>query len=182
MEGINEKQKKFCHQYIIDWAKARSYMYAYPESTYEAAAVSAHDLLKKPKIIEYIDSIKNNLEEEAGISKLMVIKEHQKIAFTSIAHIHDTWIDLTEFEKIPDNVKSCISEIHTQVVKRRSPIGDGEFEVLDVEQVKVKLFDKQKSLDSISKLLGYDQELKIDVKSGGESIAPITWVTNEPNK
>lgn len=71
---LDEKNKLFCHEYIVDWAKAKAYMRAYPDSSYEAAAVSANRLLKNAKILTYISLIKNNLEEEAGISKIGNLK------------------------------------------------------------------------------------------------------------
>lgn len=40
--------------------------------------------------------------------------------------------------------------------------GDDDI-VVEEEWVKIKLYDKQKSLDSISKMLGYDAPQKIEV-------------------
>lgn len=174
-KALDGKQKMFAHEYIIDWAKARSYMKAYPDSSYEAAAVSANRLLKNAKIIEYIELIKNDFEKEAGISKLMVLREHQKLAFSSISHLHNTWIERKEFEKLTDDQKDCISEIDTKVFKKN--IGDSEaLESVDVEHIKVKLYDKQKSLVEIGKLLGYNLAEKIDHTSKGEKIQQITGI------
>ena len=38
-------------------------------------------------------------------------------------------------------------------------------EVIEEDWVKIKLYDKQKSLDSISKMLGYDAPTKIEIES-----------------
>jgi hypothetical protein len=46
---------------------------------------------------------------------------------------------------------------------------------MQVEFVKIKLYDKQKALDSISKMLGYDSASKIDLSSMGEKIN-ITFI------
>jgi len=101
-----------------------------------------------------IKSLKDNLAETAGISSLRVIKEHEKIAFSSIAHLHNTWLERTEFERLTDDQKACIKNISTKIVKRNICTND-EPDIVDVEYVKIELYDKQKSLDSINAMLGY---------------------------
>jgi len=45
----------------------------------------------------------------------MVMEEHKKLAFSSIANLHNTWITRKEFEELTEDQKACISEITTQV-------------------------------------------------------------------
>jgi len=69
---LTEKERIFCHQYIIDWNGARSAREAgYSETS---AREIASQNLAKLHIRQYINLIKNNLEEEAGISKLGNLK------------------------------------------------------------------------------------------------------------
>lgn len=162
---LTERQKVFCREYIYDWNATRSYKVAYPDvKNDDTAAACSSRLLSNAKIQAYLESIQKDLEKEAGVSRKMVIREHMKLAFSSIAHLHNTWILRKEFEDLTDDQKACISEIDTKVKteyeydpddpKNRKPIG--------VEYVKIKLYDKQKALDSISKMLGYDAAQKID--------------------
>lgn len=155
LEDLTEKQKIFCREYIFDWNGARAARVAgYSE---DSAREIASENLTKPHIQAYITLIQRDLEKTAGISRLKVIAEHQKLAFSSIAHLHDTWVTRKEFEKLTDEQKDCISEISTQLKTTRN--SDGSLE--ENEYIKIKLYDKQKSLDSISKMLGYNEPDKI---------------------
>lgn len=154
-QKLTDKQKIFCREYIIDWNATRAAIVAgYSEKT---ASEVAYENLRKPQIEKYIEKIRADLEKQAGISRLRVLTEHIKLAFSSIAHMHNTWIDRKDFEELTEDQKSCISEIQTRVVRRA--IND---EICDVEEIKIKLYDKQKALDSITKMLGYDAATKIE--------------------
>lgn len=156
---LSEKQKKFCEEYCLDWNGTKAAIRAgYSE---ESAKEQASRLLTNDNIQTYIQSIKNDLEFLCGISRRMVMEEHKKLAFSSIAHLHNTWIERKEFEELTEDQKSCIAEITTQV-KKYTPKDAPAYEV---EFVKLKLYDKQKALDSISKMLGYDAAIKIEQKT-----------------
>jgi phage terminase small subunit len=157
IEELNPSQKAFCREYIFDWNGTRAYKSAYPGVEDSTARVNASKLLTNANILAYITEIQRDLEKTAGISRLKVITEHQKLAFSSIAHLHDTWVTRKEFEKLTDEQKDCISEISTQLKTTRN--SDGSLE--ENEYIKIKLYDKQKSLDSISKMLGYNEPDKI---------------------
>jgi phage terminase small subunit len=161
---LTEKEKIFCREFIFDWNATRAAKAAgYSAKT---AAVIGHQNLRKLYIQKEIEEIQKELEKISGISRLRVLKEYEKLAFSSIAHIHDSWIEKKAFDKLTDDQKTCISEIQTRVVKKK--VGDSE--IVDVEEVKVKLHDKSKALDSITKMLGYNEAEKHDHTSGGEQI------------
>lgn len=178
-ESLNASQEEFCKEYIFDFNATRAYQKAYPESSYESAMSSSCDLLRKPKIQDYIKTLQEDLEKQANISRLMVLQEHKKLAFSSMSRLHDTWITRKEFEELGEDERDCISEIQTRVVKKN--IGTKqEPEIVDVEEIKVKLYDKQKALDSISKMLGYNEAEKHAVS--GSMINYNTDVTKEEAK
>ena len=158
---LTEKQRIFCNEYILDWNGTRAAIKAgYSEKT---ANVIASENLTKPYIQAYIKDLQADIEKIAGVSRLRVINEHIKLAFSSIAHLHNTWIELSEFEKLTADQKSCISEISTQTRIELRGDRDDKTEI-QVDYVKIKLYDKQKALDSISKMLGYDAATKMEVK------------------
>ena len=144
---LNERQKIFCNEYIYDWNATRSYNIAYPDEkrSNDTTRVMACRLLTNDNIQSYIKEIQSDIQKQAGISRLMVINEHKKLAFSSIAHIHNKWIELKDFEQLSDDQKDCISEIDTKVLKKNLGTRD-EPEIVDVEYVKIKMYDKQKSL------------------------------------
>jgi len=167
LEKLTPKEKMFCHEYIIDWNGARAARVA--GYKLERDRQTAHDNVTKSYIKQYINYIKNDFEKEAGLSKLKVLLEQTKIAFSSIAHLHETWIKRKEFDKLTDEQKSCIAEITTQLRANRN--AEGEIE--ENEYVKVKLYDKQKSLESISKMMGYNEAEKINHEITDKRISKV---------
>lgn len=164
---LTEKQKAFCVYYCKNgWNGTQAAISAgYSECT---AKEMASENLTKPNIQAEVSRLKGNIEEVCQISKAMIVQEHRKLAFSSIAHLHDTWIERKAFGQLTDDQKSCISEISTQT--RKMLVGDG---VVEVEFIKIKLFDKQKALDSITKIMGYDAPVKAEL-SGVIDIHQIT--------
>gem|GEM_PF-347563 len=157
--GLTERNKIFCREYIYDWNGSRSYKVAYPDITDETARVNASRLLTDANIKAYIELIQKDLEKLAGISRMKVISEHMKMAFSSIAHLHNTWRERKDFEELTEDQKSCIAEISTQIKVGRNVSG----ELTENEYVKIKLYDKQKALDSICKMLGYEAPVKSEI-------------------
>lgn len=87
------------------------------------------------------------------------------MAFSSIAHLHNTWIKRKDFETLTEDQKACIAEIDTKVKTEWEYDTDTkEREPISVEYVRIKLYDKQKALDAISKMLGYDAASEINVR------------------
>jgi phage terminase small subunit len=171
---LTGKQKAFCREYIYDWNATRSYLVAYPNTkNAKVAGVLAVRMLANDRVKEYITDIQKDLEKLAGISRMKVISEHMKMAFSSIAHLHDTWIQRKEFESLTDEQKDCIAEIDTKIRTEYEydPDNPKEKKPIQAEYVKIKLYDKQKALDSISKMLGYDAPQKIE--HSGEINSPM---------
>lgn len=170
MADLTGKQKRFCESYIWDFNASRAARDAgYSEDT---AGQIGFENLKKPEIQAFIQELQDNLAKTAGISRLKVLREHEKLAFSSIAHLHDTWIERKEFEKLTDDQKACIAEISTQTKQITEWDGDTPVPVT-VEFVKIKLYDKQKALDSISKILGFDAPKKLAVSMGEKQVFKI---------
>jgi phage terminase small subunit len=179
MKKLTKKQNIFCHEYIKDWNGTRAAIAAgYSKKT---AALIAHENIRKPNIQAFINKIEENIEKEAGLSKLLVLLEHKKIAFSSISHLHQTWIERTEFDKLTGEQKACIQEISTKTIKKNT--GTNEVpEICEIEYVKIKLYDKQKSLDSITKMLGFEAPQSVEIK-GFQSFADLMMevMKNEKN-
>lgn len=166
---LTAKQEKFCYEYVLHLNASKAALNAgYSKKT--APFIGAENL-KKPQIAERISHMQANLAETAELSALRVLKEHQKIAFSSIAHMHQTWIERTEFDQLTDDQKACIRSISTKIVKK--DIGFEEPEIVDVEYVKIDLYDKQKSLDAINNMLGYNAPTKQELTGkDGKDLMP----------
>lgn len=170
MKKLTYKQKRFCQEYIRDWNATRAAIAAgYSEKT---AYAIGQENLKKPEILAYVNRVQTDLEKLAQISKLRILEELAKIAFSSIARLHNTWLDRKDFEDLSENERACISEIETRIVKRN--IGTKKDpDIVDVEQIKVKLFDKLRAIDAINRLMGYDAPLKANLNVKHDNAARI---------
>src|ERR1035437_2440943 len=127
-------------------------------------------MLRKVKIMAFIEEIQKDLSKLCGISKQMIVDELRKMAFTSIAHLHNTWITLKEFNELTEDQKASIHEIDTKVLKKN--VGTQiEASIVDVEYVRIKLFDKAKSIEIINKMLGNNAADELKVTSN----VNITW-------
>lgn len=174
---LTNKQEKFCYEYCMDFNATQSAIRA--GYSIKTAGVIGNENLNKPYIQNRIKKMQDNLAETAGISRLRVLSEHMKLAFNSIANLHNTWIKRKDFEDLTEDQKSCIAEIDTKIkteyeynpdTEKREPIG--------VEYVRIKLYDKQKALDSISKMLGFDAPTKLDVGINNLNLPIINIRTN----
>lgn len=168
-KGLTIKQEKFCNKYLECGNASEAYRYAYNASrmSEETVCNSAYKLLQNGEITARIAYLREHLAEAAGISALQIIREHQKIAFSDATKIRTGWMTLKDFEALTPDEKACIKSIETKQTKRTTPMGD---ELVD-EVVKITCYDKQKALDSIVSMLGYNAPEKKEVT--GKDGAPI---------
>lgn len=170
-EKLTDKELIFCHEYIVDWNGARAARKAGYEQNRDRQ--TAYDLVTKSYIKQYIDFIKDDIAQEAGLSKLMIILEQKKIAFSSIANLHETWIKRHEFEDLEQEQRDCIQEIETKIrTEYEFNSESNKREPISVEYVKIKLYDKQKALDSITKMMGWNEPDKLNIESPMGSMSP----------
>ena len=163
--GLNERQERFCQEYVIDLNGTQSAIRAgYSQKT---AYSIAYNLLKKVEIQQRIKEIQSDLQKATGLTAIRILNEHKKLAFSSIAHLHDTWIERKDFDKLTKAEKDSIKSISTKVLKAQNIGTKDEPEIVDIEYVKIELWDKQKSLDSIANLLGLNAPIKNEVDTGG---------------
>lgn len=175
------KQEKFCNKYLECGNASEAYRYAYNCSNMSDNAIwnAASILMDDPKVTQRIDYLKSNLAEASGITALQIIREHQKIAFSDATRIRNGWMSLKEFESLTDNEKACIKSIETKQTKRITSMGE---EVID-EQVKITCYDKQKALDSIVNMLGYNAPDKKEVTGkNGEALFPARTLSPQEAK
>jgi len=155
---LTEKEKAFCLEYCTDWNATRAAKAAgYSE---KSAREIASRLLTKVNILDHVKKIQATIEESIGLSKMRVLRELMKIAFSDTSKIHKTWVEKNKFESLPADVKSCIQEVETRIVKKNNSTKNDP-EMIDVEMVRVKLYNKQSGLEAISKIMGYDAPVKV---------------------
>lgn len=155
------KQEKFCNKYLECGNASEAYRYAYNclKMSDNSVWCNASQLLTDTKVIQRINYLKDHLAEAAGITALQIIREHQKIAFSDATRVRNGWMSLKDFESLTEDEKACIKSIETKQTKRTTQGGE---EVID-EQVKITCYDKQKALDSIVSMLGYNAPDKTEL-------------------
>lgn len=158
--GLTIKQEKFCNKYLECGNASEAYRFAYDCSELAESTIwsKASLLLDNNKVRARIDYLKTHLAEAAGISALQIIREHQKIAFSDATRVRNGWMSLKDFESLTEDEKACIKSVETKQIKRKTPIGE---DIID-EQVKITCYDKQKALDSIVNMLGYNSPEKME--------------------
>jgi phage terminase small subunit len=171
-EGVKltSKQERFCYEYCIDFNATQACIRAGYKS--KCAAEVGRQNLIKVVIRDRIQHMKDNLAETAGISALKIINEHQKIAFSSVSEMYNDWFEMSEFNKLTADQKACIKSISTKVLKKNIGTKDVP-DIIDVEYVKIELYDKQKSLDSINAMCGFNAPIRQEIKNE-ITIAPMT--------
>lgn len=157
------KQEKFCNKYLECGNASEAYRFAYNCQKMSDTTIqnNAYMLLQNSEIKARIEYLKTHLAEAAGISALRIIREHQKIAFSDATRVRSGWMTLKEFNELTDDEKACIKSIETKQTKRVA--SDGEI-VID-EIVKITCYDKQKALDSIVNMLGYNAPEQHEIKT-----------------
>lgn len=164
---LSVKQEKFCNSYLEFGNASDAYRNSYNclNMKPEAINVKASQLLKKDKIRIRVEELQLELKKKTAITKERVLEELGKIGFSTIAHLHNTWIERKDFEKITDDQKACIKSISTKIMKKNVGTSDNP-ETVDVEMVKIELYDKVRALEVINKMMGYERpgEMKTDLR------------------
>lgn len=164
---LSVKQENFCNYYLECGNASDAYRRSYNSLNMKPETINtkASQLLKKDKIRARVEELQLELKKKTAITKERVLEELGKIGFSSIAHLHNTWIERKDFEKITEDQKACIKSISSKIMKRN--IGTSECpNIVDVEMVKVELYDKVRALEVINRMMGFERpgEMKTDLR------------------
>ncbi|KAA6300978.1 MAG: hypothetical protein EZS26_002870 [Candidatus Ordinivivax streblomastigis] len=162
-QALTPRQERFCYEYLLHLNATKAAINAkYSEKT---ARKTGSRLLKNDNVRERINYLKNNLAEIAGISVLRILKEHEKMAFCEIGQLRNGWMNLKKFEKLTPEQRATIQEVITRKTKHG-------------KEVKIKIYNKQKSLESISAIIGLYNQKNTGI-SGNEPKSPFADMTDE---
>tara|TARA_R110000787_G_scaffold72755_5_gene162192 strand:- start:118 stop:519 length:402 start_codon:yes stop_codon:yes gene_type:complete len=78
LKNLNDKQKAFAKEYLIDYNGTRAYREIYPDCEYDSARAASSKLLTNINIKNYIEHIQKDLLKLCGVSVLgnvMKLKE-----------------------------------------------------------------------------------------------------------
>ncbi len=163
-QGMKENWIEFTREYVLaGWNKTKAYKKAYPDCNSDmAACVNAIRLLKNAKIKEYIELIKNDIEDLCGINKVWLVKRWKRAADVDITDYLDTdgetfWLNggLT-LSDLPREVTSLITDFK-----------------MTKDGLQLKMTSQAEAKTQIAKLLGYNAADKTDITTAGKPIEPV---------
>ena len=158
------KQENFCNYYVECGNASEAYRRAYNAVNMKDKTIweRASKLLNEYKDSTRVEELRRQANDMAKITKERILKELSNMAFSSISEMHNTWIERKEFDKLTDSQKASIKSISTKVLKKNIGTKDDP-QIVDVEFVKIELYDKIKAIECINKMLGYNEPEKVDV-------------------
>lgn len=172
MRKLTIKQENFCNYYIESGNASEAYRRAYSCNNMKYLTVNrkAVELLNNGIISARVNELQEEQKEKSDITKERILQELSGIAFSTIADMHNTWIELSDFEKLTKRQKASIKSISTKIQKKN--IGTSENpEMVDVEYVKIELHDKLKAIERICKMLGFDSPTEVKIQKEGEEMS-----------
>lgn len=160
-DSLTDRQMLFCMHYVgeckFNGAKAAEMAGYEPKN----AASYAVYLLKNPNISQFIESLKNDLGRRIGISAEMIAQEMAKLAFFNIKDIMTVDGGIKPVFTMEDKDSAAISSIEVFEEKAKDT-----GEVLGYVK-KVKLADKQRALEGLNVMLGYNKPTTQVIKHDG---------------
>lgn len=144
---LNEKQKRFCEEYIVDLNASKAALRAgYSEKT---AGSTGSENLKKPEIQSYISELQNKRAERVEVTQDEVLSELKNFAFADITQT--LLLTTEEVMNLPVEVRRMITKYkHTT---RSFKNEDGQMVKEDV--LELWFVDKTKAFEMINRHIGF---------------------------
>ena len=156
MSKLNEKQKTFCREYLVDLNATQAYIRAgYSE---KGASVSGSQLLANPNVQAFIQKASKKRQERTEIKGDELLQFWHDLTYTPMDEMFDQGPDGTlvpkSFDQMTVRAKRCVSEMKSQFAS------DG------TGWQSIKRLDQIKASEMLGKSLGLFKD-KLEV-SGGE--------------
>ncbi len=164
---LTKNQRIFCDEYLIDRNGTQSYLVAYPNTKKKStASVSAHHLLRKPKIKEYINERLKDIAKKSAVTVERILQEESLIAFSDMRQLFDGGFVQIAPGDLPENIARAVAGIE---IKEKVLYTTDDDETVMSRTYKYKLWDKGGSLNRLEKHLGMHQ----DNKNVGDSLEAL---------
>lgn len=153
---MNDAQKRFCDEYLIDLNATRAYRTAYPGCQKdETANTNSSRLLRNAKVQEYIQERQIELQNETNITQKRIIEELANIAFFNIKDVYNANGTLKSINELDEKTARAISSIKS--LQKVTNVQD--------QTVEIKSYDKKGALELLGKHLGMFKE-KVEFGQG----------------
>jgi phage terminase small subunit len=154
-------QLKFCREYATDGkGKEAAIRAGYPA---DDAKHIASALIQDPRIIKRVEQCIEEQLSQIDVSRNRIAQEFARIAFSDIRDFYDENGLMLPVEKLPLNAARVVQAIEVEEIyegfgPNRRPIGYTK---------RVKLWDKKAALDSLCKMLGFNEPDKLQIGQVG---------------
>jgi phage terminase small subunit len=147
--GLNDRQRRFCDEYLIDFRPSKAYLRAGYEATEKAAMTNGSKLLTNECVTAYIAKKMDAAAKRNEIRQDRVIQELAAIAFLDIGDAFNDDGSLKAIKEMPEAVRRAIGGIEVEEIYD----GVGKDRVWRGKLHKIKMIDKTKGLDLIGRYL-----------------------------
>ncbi len=169
--GLTDKQKQFCHEYIIDLNATQAAIRAgYAENS---ANEQGSQILVNLSIQKYISELKALRSERCQITQDEVLNELRKIALSDIRNYYNELGQILSPHELSDKAAASIQGIDVDEIKEYDR-DQGQMKVIGVSK-KIRLHDKIKALDLLGRHLGVfekDNSQRRDILTVVTGISP----------
>jgi phage terminase small subunit len=143
MAELNDKQRRFCEEYLIDLNATQAAIRAgYSKKT---AYSIGDENLRKPEIKDFIQKAQKELSERTKITAERVINELAKIGFSDIKNYFDGDETQKDITTLDNNLTAAVSSIK---------VTESSGKDWSKTTKEFKLHDKVKALEDLGKHLG----------------------------
>jgi phage terminase small subunit len=158
------RQESFCQEYIKTGNITQAMIAAGYSAIY--ANSKGHEMWGKVGIQERIEELRNKVEEKHDISRDRVLAEYAKIAFMDVRNMFNDNGQPLGITELDDNTVGAIAGIEVLEEKVK-----GE----TVGYVKkYRLADKKGALDSICKVMGYNEPEKRNINLKVDNLSSLS--------
>ena len=157
--NLKPKQATFCREYIIDHNGTQAAIRSGYSS--KTAYSIAENLLRKVEIQSRISELESESLKRNEITKDMIVAEMAKLAFSNAKDYVGRGNEVEDISLMDRDKAAAIKKIKTT---KKEIIIEGE-RIGDEVKTEIELIDKKSALDSLHKMCGYDNPIKIEQKT-----------------
>lgn len=168
MSNLNEKQKRFADEYLIDLNATQAAIRA--GYSPRSAAEQASRLLKNAKVRAYIDERMAELSRRTGVNQERILRELARIAFVNAPDLINME-DATVREDATVDDMAAIASVRVKII----PTENGQ----GIER-EIRLADKIRALDLLGKRFAmWTERQQIDANFGVQIIDDVGGTDEE---
>lgn len=162
--NLTDQQRRFCESFVMHFNKARAARESGSKS--KNPSRTAQDFMAVPKVLEYIEILKEDAAGRVDLRLDRVLKEQMRIGFSRLdrfIEVKKGKVSLKDFSKLSEDDLAAVQEVIVTETRNGS------------QKTKLKLHPKQPALDV---LLKYVDDHDGDKKKGEKTPGPTKIVNN----